>query len=105
MLFSVIYSVDVPSGVSIRSFMPRRSLQRIMDCTEGDEEYEYDYLEGCWEKGKHRKLVGFLVRPHFEALIEDLGLCCTTACLRSGVKPTSSAGTATSTPWIWWRPW
>jgi len=98
MLFSVIYSVDVPSYASIRGFLPRRSVLRHMDCTEGDEEYEYDYLEGCWEKGKHRKLVGLLIRPHFEALVEDCGL------YAEDVETMGSIGAPGLFPEVWCAP-
>ena len=98
MLFSVIYSVDVPRDVSIQGFLPRRSVRRYMDCTEGDEEYDYDYLEGCWEKGKHRKLVGLLLRPHFEALIEDLGL------YAEDVETMGSLGAPGLFPEVWCAP-
>ncbi len=98
MLFSVIYSVDVPRDVPIRGFLPRRSVRRHMDLTEGDEQYEYDYLEGDWVGGRHRKLVGLLVRPHFEALVEDLGL------YAEDVETMGSIGAPGLFPEVWCAP-
>ena len=78
MRFGVIYSVDVPSGVSVREYLPpRRLLRRKMWQTEGDEQYDYGYLEGRWERGKHRKIVGELSRPEFDELVDHLGLYAT----------------------------
>jgi len=72
MLFSVIYSVDVPKAVSIKPYTPpQRSLWTV---TEGDEQFEYGYLEGRWEKGKHRKWTALLTRKQFDAFVEKLGL-------------------------------
>jgi len=45
-----------------------------MDLTEGDEQYDYGYLEGRWSQGKHRKYVGVLTREQFDRLVEDLDL-------------------------------
>jgi hypothetical protein len=72
MLFSVIYSVDVPQGVSIKSYTPPHHSPWTR--TEGDEQYEYSYLEGRWEKGKHRKWTALLTRRQFDAFVEKLGL-------------------------------
>jgi hypothetical protein len=74
MLFSIIHTVDCHGGVNIGYYLPRRSLMRQLRITEDDAEYEYDYLEGSWEKGHHRKLVGVLTRPQFEAFMEDTGI-------------------------------
>ncbi len=73
MLFSIIYSVDVPQGISIRPFTPPQ-VGRLWTRTEGDEQYEYSYLEGRWEKGKHRKWAALLTRDQFDAFVEKLGL-------------------------------
>jgi len=73
MQFSVIYSVDVPQGVSIKDYTPPQ-VRKIWDKTEGDEQYEYDYLEGDWTKGRHRKWVAILNRDQFDAFIEKVGL-------------------------------
>ena len=72
MLFSVIYSVDAPQGVSIKPYTPPR--RSLWTRTEGDEQYEYGYLEGRWEKGKHRKWAALLTREQFDAFVEKLGL-------------------------------
>ena len=72
MLFSVIYSLDVPNGVSIKPYTPPQ--RSLWSKTEGDEQYEYTYLEGRWEKGKHRKWTALLTRKQFDAFVEKLGL-------------------------------
>jgi hypothetical protein len=72
MLFSVIYSVDVPSNVSLKPYTPPR--RSLWTRTEGEEQYEYGYLEGRWEKGKHRKWTALLTRDQFDAFVEKLGL-------------------------------
>jgi hypothetical protein len=73
MLFSVIYSVDVPQGVSTKPYTPPQ-VGRLWTRTEGDDQYEYSYLEGRWEKGKHRKWAALLTRDQFDAFVEKLGL-------------------------------
>ena len=73
MQFSVIYSVDTPQGVSIRDYAPPQ-VSRLWNLTEGDEQYEYSYLEGRWEKGKHRQWVALLTRKQFDAFVSKLGL-------------------------------
>lgn len=72
MKYGVLYSVDVPSTVSLRPHLP--SKRHLFDTTEGNECYEYDYLEGAWEKGKHRKLIGVLTQEQFDEFVEELGL-------------------------------
>lgn len=72
MRFFVIYSLDVPDGESIRPYQPPNV--RRWDRTEGDESYEYGYLEGCWERGKHRKYVALLERTAFDAFVDHVGL-------------------------------
>jgi hypothetical protein len=49
MLFSVIYSADCPRSEKITRFRPPQ-LRKLWDRTEGDEGYEYGYLEDDWEK-------------------------------------------------------
>jgi hypothetical protein len=73
MQFSVIFSVDVPEGVSVRDYAPPQA-GRLWTLTEGDEEFEYSYLEGRWEKGKHRKWTALLTRRQFDAFVDTLGL-------------------------------
>ena len=59
MQFSVIYSFDCPRGVSVKWYLPggcyRKAKANPWQLTEGDEQYDYGYLEGVWEHGKHRK--------------------------------------------------
>jgi hypothetical protein len=47
---------------------------KLWQKTEGDEEYGYGYLEGEWEKGKHRKYTAFLTRKQFERFVGHLCL-------------------------------
>jgi hypothetical protein len=72
MLISVIYSVDVPQGVSLKSYTPPNC--SLWTRTEGDDQYEYGYLEGRWEKGKHRKWTALLTRKQFDAFVSKLGM-------------------------------
>jgi hypothetical protein len=73
MLFSVIYSADCPSGVDVLDYAPPQ-LAELWDETEGDQGYEYGYLEGRWENGHHRKWVAVLDRDQFDQFTERLGL-------------------------------
>lgn len=73
MLFSVIFSADVPSNVSIKEYAPP-NVRRLWTLTEGDEQYEYSYLEGRWEKGRHRKWTAILNRKQFDNFVSKLGL-------------------------------
>ncbi|WP_417737023.1 hypothetical protein [Rosistilla oblonga] len=72
MLFSVIYSVDVPSDESIDAFAP--PTLDLWDETEDDDQYQYDYLEGEWENGHHRKWCGLLDRTQFQDFVDHCGL-------------------------------
>ena len=73
MLFSVIYSADCPRTESIARFRPPRA-RRIWDQTEGDRQYEYSYLEGEWERGKHRKWCAVLDKGQFAEFVQATGL-------------------------------
>jgi hypothetical protein len=73
MRFSVIYSVDVPGNVRVTDYAPPQA-RRLWDKTEGDESYEYSYLEGRWEKGKHRKWCAVLDRGQFDEFVSRCGL-------------------------------
>jgi hypothetical protein len=73
MLFSVIYSVDVPSNGDVNDFAPPK-LDELWDQTEGDEEYQYSYLEGRWEEGSHRKWCALLTRDQFNDFVNACGL-------------------------------
>jgi hypothetical protein len=72
--FFLILSVDIPRSLKIGDFMPSKKIRRKLQQTEDDSSYEYDYLEGEWSKGKHRKLVGELNKQDFIQLSEDLDL-------------------------------
>ncbi len=61
MLFSVIYSVDVPEDVDVMDHAPPH-VEELWEETEGDEQYEYGYLEGRWTEGSHRKFAALLTR-------------------------------------------
>jgi hypothetical protein len=71
--FSVIYSVDVPCDVEVLDFAPPE-VESIWDETEGDDQFEYGYLEGDWEGGHHRKWAALLNRENFDEFIERCGL-------------------------------
>jgi hypothetical protein len=73
MLFSVIYSVDVPQDEDILSFAPP-NIEDLWQETENDSQYEYSYLEGRWEEGHHRKWCGLLNREQFDEFIGHCGL-------------------------------
>ena len=73
MLFSVIYSADCPRCKSITRFHPPHA-GRLWDKTEDDRQYEYSYLEGDWEKGKHRKWCAMLTKDQFTEFTEATGL-------------------------------
>ncbi len=73
MLFSVIYSVDVPADENVNDFAPPK-LNELWDQTEGDDQYQYSYLEGCWEQGSHRKWCAFLTREQFDEFVNHCGL-------------------------------
>jgi len=72
MQFSVIYSVDCPAREDISRYAPPDL--ELWDQTEGDEEYEYSHLEGCWEIGSHRKWCAMLDRQQFDDLVDRCGL-------------------------------
>ena len=72
MRFSVIFSVDVPGGTSIRPYIPKG---RAWHRTEGDNQYDYDYLGGRWSKGKHRKFGALLTRKQFDRFVSQMSLC------------------------------
>ena len=72
MQFSVIYSVDCPEDVDVADFAPPDL--DLWDETEGNEQYEYSYLEGQWENGTHRKWCAILDREQFDAFVEHCRL-------------------------------
>ena len=71
MKYFVIYSIDCQGLDSIGQYQPPK--YRTWDCTEGDDQYEYDDLEGEWEKGKHRKYVKELTSDDFRQFVDH---CC-----------------------------
>src|SRR2546423_1655853 len=73
MLFSVIYSADVPEGIDILTYAPPRC-EELWDETEDDGQYDYEYLEGEWEHGHHRKWSTILNREQFEEFLDHCGL-------------------------------
>ncbi len=73
MLFSVIYSVDVPEYEDISRYAPPKA-EELWDETEGDESYEYGYLEGAWQNGSHKKFVALLDREQFDDFVDHCGL-------------------------------
>ena len=52
----------------------RRKLGNSGETTEGDEQYDYGYLEGDWERGKHRKWCGVLTKDQFNEFVQSTGL-------------------------------
>lgn len=75
MRFSIIYSIDTPRGVSVETYNPPKNQRKLFQLTERDDKQnEYCYLEGLWEKGKHRKLCGILNREQFDQFVEHTGL-------------------------------
>jgi hypothetical protein len=73
MKFSVIYSVDVPEDEDVLAYAPPQ-VADLWDETEGDEQFDYGYLEGRWENGHHRKWCAILDREQFDDFIERCGL-------------------------------
>ena len=73
MLFSVIYSADIPRTESIARFRPPHA-RKLWQQTEDDSQFEYSYLEGGWERGKHRKWCAVLDKDQFTEFVEATGL-------------------------------
>lgn len=73
MQFSIIYSVDVPVDVDVFDFAPPQ-VDELWDETEDDDQYEYNYLEGCWTDGHHRKWCALLNRKQFDEFTQHCGL-------------------------------
>jgi hypothetical protein len=72
MLFSVIFSADVPAGVSIRNYTPPKA-RSLWTRTESGRS-EYAYLEGSWLRGRHGKWTALLTRDQFDEFVKALGL-------------------------------
>ena len=73
MQFSVIYSVDTPAYTDAFDYAPPH-VGDLWDETEGDDQFEYGYLEDRWENGHHRKWCGVLTRERFDEFIGRSGL-------------------------------
>jgi hypothetical protein len=73
MLFSVIYSVDVPADTDVLTYAPPH-VDELWDETEGDSQYDLSYLEGEWENGSHRKWCAVLDREQFDEFVAHCGL-------------------------------
>jgi hypothetical protein len=73
MKFSVIYSVDTPEDVDPLNYAPPH-ISDAWDETEDDDQFEYGYLEGCWENGHHRKWCAVLDREQFDEFVDHTGL-------------------------------
>ena len=56
----------------MRHYLPPK--RHLWDQTEGDDCRSYDYLEGRWEKCKHRKLCAVLTKEQFREFVDRLGL-------------------------------
>jgi hypothetical protein len=87
MTFGVIYEFDCRADDTVKSYQPRRALLRKMQCTEGNENRQYSYLDeeygddsdkGPWARGKHRKYCGVFNKEEFEQFIEDCELVAST---------------------------
>lgn len=63
MKFFVIYSFDCIKSDSVKRYQPPKV--RTWEYSEGDEQFEYDYLEGDWVGGKHRKYCRTLSESEF----------------------------------------
>ena len=72
MRFSIIYSANCPATEDIYHLAPPDL--DLWDETEGDDQYDFGYLEGRWEDGHHRKWVAVLDRDQFDHFINHCGL-------------------------------
>jgi hypothetical protein len=73
MKFAVIYSIDVPRGIKISQFAPP-NVYKLWKKTEGDDLYEYDYLEDEFAKGHHRKWCAILTKKQFNKFVDHCRL-------------------------------
>jgi len=72
MLFSVIFSADVPAEVSLKNYTPPKA-RSLWTRTESGKS-EYAYLEGVWKRGRHGKWTALLTRDQFDEFVNKLGL-------------------------------
>jgi hypothetical protein len=75
MQFSVIYSFDVRRSESVEPYNPPASQRRkLWTLTEGNKQYDFDYLGEGYEHGKHRKWCALLSREEFDAFVQHVGI-------------------------------
>lgn len=75
MEFSVIYSFDVRRDQSVEPYNPpKNQRRRLWDLTEGNEQYEFDYLGESYKHGKHRKWCALLTRKQFDEFVSHTGI-------------------------------
>jgi len=55
--------------VSVREYTP--SQRHLWQMTEGDDQRDFGYLGGEWDKHKHRKYCAILTRKQFDRFITD----------------------------------
>jgi len=70
--FYVIYSFDCMKTESVNQYKP--PFIKRWNCTEGNDQFDYDYLGGDWENGKHRKYCAQLDKKRFEKFIDHCNL-------------------------------
>ena len=73
MEYYVIYSFDCKRNHSVNQFKPPQC-RKLWQLTEGDDQYEYDYLGENYEHGKHRKYCATLNKIQFRDFIDDCNL-------------------------------
>ena len=77
MQFGVIYSIDVPGRKTKFGEMSPMNIpgQKGIWCkTEGDEQYDYDYLENEWKAGRHGKYCACLTKKQFIDFVKQTNL-------------------------------
>jgi len=76
LMYSVIYSIDVPKPLSIEPYAPPRSQRRkLWQLTEGDSEYSPPNCEdGGQSRGRHRKWCALLTEAEFVEFVEKVGI-------------------------------
>jgi hypothetical protein len=74
MRFFVIYTIDIPATEKITEYYPPQHRSKRWYISEEDDQYDYDYLGGNWEKGKHRKFCGELTKEEFTKFVDKIGL-------------------------------
>jgi hypothetical protein len=69
MKWSVIYSVDTRADNSLDEFIPTSD---EWEMTEGDESYEFVYMDDEYDGGKHGKYVGYLTNNQFKKFLSQI---------------------------------